>query len=172
MDTGSTGDAGDAGVWADLFDRETDGRLARFVRPAGTERPVWAVYDGTNYLGTVNAQPAGHPPLWQSQTTGESYLRLEDAVRALRRPSSWPREREHASRWARRLLRNRSLTALGVETTSLHNASAVQITAMAPDGTVLFSAYLSPGTGTGPAAALDAATPPHPATAPPPSQHP
>jgi hypothetical protein len=67
------------------------------------------------YLGTVSARPDGGHPLWRVQSTNEAHRHLDDAVRALRRPASWPREREQAARWARRLLADQTLTAVDVE---------------------------------------------------------
>ncbi|MGW7674632.1 3'-5' exonuclease, partial [Streptomyces sp. NPDC054775] len=64
------------------------------------------------------------------QNSGEAHHDLDDAVRALRRPASWPREREQVSRWARRLLADDSLLAVDVETTGLEGAYAVQIAAV------------------------------------------
>ncbi|WP_443031224.1 hypothetical protein [Streptomyces sp. 3213.3] len=49
------------------------------------------------------------------QTTHEAHRNLDDAVRALRRPSSWPREREQVAPWARRLLSDDSLLAVDME---------------------------------------------------------
>jgi DNA polymerase-3 subunit epsilon len=86
------------------------------------------------------------------QSTGETHRHLDDAVRTLRRPSSWPREREQAARWARRLLADESLTAVDVETTGLDNALAVQIAAVARDGTVVFNEYVRPNAAIEPAA--------------------
>ncbi|MCY0923547.1 MULTISPECIES: 3'-5' exonuclease [unclassified Streptomyces] len=139
-------------MWGDLFDCEVDERPVQFVRPADTDRPTWAVYEGGSYLGTVNAQAAGDTVMWRSQTTRESHRRLDDAVRALRRPPSWPREREQVSQWARRLLADDSLVALDVETTGLENAFAVQIAAVAPGGTVVFNEYVNPCADIEPAA--------------------
>lgn len=134
----------DPAVWEDLFTRDIDERAVQFVRPADTDRPTWAVYEGETYLGTVNAEPDSTGPLWRVQTTREAHRELDDAIRALRRPASWPREREQVGRWARRLLDDDSLIAVDVETTGLENPFAVQIAAVAPDGTVAFNEYVDP----------------------------
>ncbi|MCY0963333.1 3'-5' exonuclease [Streptomyces sp. H27-H5] len=154
-------------MWEDLFDREVDERSVQFVRPADTDRPTWAVYEGGNYLGTVNAQPTGDTVMWRSQTTRESHRQLDDAIRALRRPPSWPREREQVSQWARRRLDDDSLIALDVETTGLQNAFAVQIAAVARGGTVVFNEYVNPDADIEPgAAAVHGITPERLASAP------
>lgn len=128
----------------DLFTRTVDEHPVQFVRPADTDRPTWAAYEAGTYLGTVSAEPDGGRPRWRVQTTHEAHDDLDDAVRALRRPASWPREREQAARWARRLLADETLTAVDVETTGLDNAFAVQIAAVARDGTVVFNEYVRP----------------------------
>ncbi|GAA0667201.1 hypothetical protein GCM10009535_53810 [Streptomyces thermocarboxydovorans] len=120
----------DPAQWEDLFTRTVDEHPVQFVRPADTDRPTWAAYEDGRYLGTVSAEPDGGRPRWRVQTTHEAHQDLDDAVRALRRPASWPREREQVARWARRLLADDTLTAVDVETTGLDNAFAVQIAAV------------------------------------------
>ncbi|MBD3008266.1 exonuclease domain-containing protein [Streptomyces sp. 5-10] len=71
-------------------------------------------------------------------------LRYNTAVRALRRPASWPREREQVARWAGSLLADETLTAVDVETTGLENAYAVQIAAVDRHGGVIFNEYAQP----------------------------
>ncbi|WP_275562765.1 3'-5' exonuclease [Streptomyces sp. 5-6(2022)] len=71
-------------------------------------------------------------------------LRYNTAVRALRRPASWPREREQVARWAGSLLADETLTAVDVETTGLENAYAVQIAAVDRHGGVIFNEYVQP----------------------------
>ncbi|MFI1338590.1 hypothetical protein ACH4U7_52885 [Streptomyces sp. NPDC020845] len=63
-------------------------------------------------------------PLWRVQGTSEAHRDLDDAIRSLRRPSSWTREREQVAAWARRLLADETLLAIDVETTGLENAYA------------------------------------------------
>ncbi|MEU4893726.1 hypothetical protein AB0B12_12820 [Streptomyces sp. NPDC044780] len=109
-------------TWDDLFVRDVDERPVQFVRPADTDRPTCAAYEAGTYLGTVSAEPDGGRPLWRVQTTHEAHRELTDAVRALRRPASWTREREQVAAWARRLLADDSLLAIDVETTGLENA--------------------------------------------------
>ncbi|WP_370252018.1 hypothetical protein [Streptomyces sp. V4I8] len=89
-------------------------------------------------------QDGGAALLWRVLAAREEQASLDDAVRALRRPASWPREREQAAGWARRLLADTTLTALDVETAGLANAFAVQIAAVTRDGTVVFSEYVQP----------------------------
>lgn len=152
----------DPTVWQDLFTRDVDERAVQFVLPADTDRPTWAVYEGGSYLGTVNAEASSSGPLWRVQSSREAHRDLDDAVRALRRPASWPREREQVGRWARRLLDDDSLIALDVETTGLENAFAVQIAAVTRDGTVLLNDYVDPLTVIEPAAiAVHGITPQH-----------
>ncbi len=99
----------------DLFTRTVDEHPVQFVRPADTDRPIWAAYEDGVYLGTVNAEPDGGRPRWRVQTTHEAHHDLDDAVRALRRSASWPREREQAGHWAG-LLADDSLLTVDVET--------------------------------------------------------
>jgi DNA polymerase-3 subunit epsilon len=148
----TTWDVEDPAVWDDLFTRDVDEHPVQFVRPADTDRPTWSVYERGTYLGTVNAEADGGRPLWRVQTTREAHRDLADAIRALRRPSSWPREREQVARWARRLHADETLTAVDVETTGLDNAYAVQIAAVARDDTVVFNEYVQPNAAIEPAA--------------------
>jgi DNA polymerase-3 subunit epsilon len=136
----------------DLFTRTVDEHPVQFVRPADTDRPTWATYEGSRYLGTLSAELDGGQPRWRVQTSHEAHHDLDDAVRALRRPASWPREREQVARWARRLLADETLTAVDVETTGLENAYAMQIAAVARDGTVVFNEYVQPNAVIEPAA--------------------
>jgi hypothetical protein len=65
--------------------------------------PPGGAYDAETYLGTVHAQHDavnGTWPVWHVQTLDERHPAIEDAVRAIRRPPSWTREREQARRWA------------------------------------------------------------------------
>lgn len=137
-------DTEDPATWDDLFVRDVDERLVEFVRPADTERPTWAAYEAGAYLGTVSAEADDGRTAWRVQTTREAHRGLEDVVRALRRPSSWPREREQAVRWARRLLADETLTAVDVQSTGLDDAFAVRIVAVTPGGGVVFDEYVRP----------------------------
>jgi DNA polymerase-3 subunit epsilon len=134
----------DPAQWEDLFTRTVDEHPVQFVRPADTDRPTWATYEGSRYLGTVSAELDGGRPRWRVQTTREAHYDLDDAVRALRRPETWPRERAQVSHWARRLLADDSLLAVDVETTGLQDAYAVQIAAVDRHGTVVFNEYVQP----------------------------
>ncbi|MEU9056440.1 3'-5' exonuclease [Streptomyces sp. NPDC048384] len=157
----------DPAQWEDLFTRDIDEQPVQFVRPADTDRPTWAAYEGGTYLGTVSAEPDGGRPLWHVQSTRETYRSLDDVVRALRRPTSWSREREQVSRWARRLLSDETLIALDVETTGLQNAFAVQIAVVGRDGSALFNEYVQPDAVIEPAAiAVHGITPERLASAP------
>lgn len=130
--------------WDDLLTRDVDGRSVELVRPADTSGPCWAAYESGDYLGTVAVELDGEDPVWRVLSTHESFETVADAVRALRRPSSWPRERREASRWARTLLADETLTVVDVETTGLDQAWAVQIAAVDRDGVVIFSEYVDP----------------------------
>ncbi|MGI5353619.1 exonuclease domain-containing protein [Streptomyces sp. CA-250714] len=134
----------DPALLDDLFARDIDGRAARFVRPADTDRHDFAVYDGDDFLGMLYSDQVLGTTGWRLGGTTERHGALDDAVRALRRPRSWPRERAQVSDWARRLLEDESLTAVDVETTGLNEPWAVQIAATDRDGAVLFDAYLDP----------------------------
>jgi DNA polymerase-3 subunit epsilon len=138
--------AGDPAGWDDLFVREVDGEPVNFVRPSDTDRPCWGVYGGTGgtYLGTVDASRESGGLAWRTQGRGEVHARLDDVVRALRRPASWPRECGEVSRWAQRLLADETLLAVDVESTGLSEAYAVQIAATARDGSVLFDRLVRP----------------------------
>jgi DNA polymerase-3 subunit epsilon len=78
------------------------------------------------------------------QTTHEAHHDLDDAMRALRRPATWPRERAQVAHWARRLLADGALLAVDVETTGLQGAYAVQITAVDRRGGAVFNEYVQP----------------------------
>ncbi|MET7759525.1 3'-5' exonuclease [Streptomyces sp. NPDC005389] len=134
----------DPSLLEDLFTHEVDGRPAQFVRPADTDLPNWGVYDGGDFLGMLYSDQSGGGTGWRLGQSHERHDVLDDAVRALRRPRSWPRERAQVSDWARRLLADESLTAIDVETTGLNEPWAVQISATDRNGVVLFDAYLDP----------------------------
>jgi DNA polymerase-3 subunit epsilon len=142
----------DPARWEDLFVRDVDERSVQFVRPADTDRPTWSLYEATVYRGTVTAESDGGRPLWRVQGTREAHRDLDDAIRVLRRPPSWTREREQVAAWARRLLADDSLLAVDVETTGLENAYAVQIAAVDRRGTVVFNEYVQPNAVLEPAA--------------------
>ncbi|WP_159025219.1 3'-5' exonuclease [Streptomyces sp. MUSC 125] len=134
----------DPAQWQDLFTRTVDEQPVQFVRPADTDRPTWTTYEGDTYLGTVSAEPDGGRPLWRVQGIHEAHRELDDAIRAMRRPASWPREREEVARWAHRLLADDSILAVDVETTGLKNAYAVQIAAVDRRGAVVLNEYVQP----------------------------
>lgn len=157
----------DPAQWEDLFTRTVDEHPVQFVRPADTDRPTWAIYEGSQYLGTVSAELEGGRPRWRVQTSGEAHHDLDDAVRALRRPATWPRERAQVSHWARRLLAEDNLLAVDVETTGLQDAYAVQIAAVDRRGVVVFNEYVQPDAIIEPEAiAVHGITPERVATAP------
>ncbi|MCP9946025.1 3'-5' exonuclease [Streptomyces somaliensis] len=142
----------DPARWDDLFVRDVDEQPVQFVRPADTDRPTWSLYEAAVYRGTVTAESDGGRPLWRVQGSREAHRDLDDAIRALRRPSSWTREREQVTAWAHRLLADDSLLAVDVETTGLENAYAVQIAAVDRCGTVVFNEYVQPNAPLEPAA--------------------
>ncbi|MFI9824399.1 3'-5' exonuclease [Streptomyces sp. NPDC052013] len=156
----------DLAVWEALFVREVDELPVQFVKPADTDRPTWAVYQDGAYLGTVSGEHDGGRTTWRVQTTREVHRCLDDAVRALRRPASWPQEREQAARWAAALLANGSLLVVDVETTGRENPYAVQIAVVDRAGDVLFNEYVRPQAVIEPAAiAVHGITPQRVATA-------
>ncbi|MFB7293595.1 3'-5' exonuclease [Actinacidiphila glaucinigra] len=138
--------------WDDLFTRDVDERPVQFVRPADTDRPVWAVYEGGGYLGTVLAERDDGQTAWRLLVSREMHREVDDAVRALRRPASWPHQRQEATAWARRLLADESVVVADVETTGLEDAYAVQIAVVDHGGQVVFSQYVQPDAGIEPAA--------------------
>ncbi|WP_167518943.1 3'-5' exonuclease [Streptomyces chryseus] len=134
----------DPAQWEDLFTREVDEHPVQFVRPADTDRPFWAVYEGSRYLGTLGAEPGGDAPVWRVQATHERHGDVSDAVRALRRPVSWARERAQVCDWAGQLLADPSLVVLDVESTGLVEPWAVQIAVTDRGGNVVFDEYVNP----------------------------
>ncbi|MFG2425697.1 exonuclease domain-containing protein [Streptomyces sp. NPDC048448] len=116
----------DPDQWEDLFTRTVDEHPVQFVRPADTDRPTWATYEGGQYLGTLSAKLDGGRPRWRVQATRETHHDLDDAVRALRRPAG------------------DGLLAVDVETTGLQDAYAVQIAAVDRRGGVAFNEYVQP----------------------------
>ncbi|MFI9824571.1 3'-5' exonuclease [Streptomyces sp. NPDC052013] len=156
----------DLAVWGALFVREVDELPVQFVKPADTDGPTWAVYQDGAYLGTVSGEHDRGRATWWVQATREAHRCVDDAVRALRRPATWPQEREQAARWAAALLANDSLLAVDVETTGLENPYAVQIAVVDSAGDVLFNEYLRPEAVIEPAAiAVHGITPQRVATA-------
>ncbi|MFJ1562193.1 3'-5' exonuclease [Streptomyces mirabilis] len=145
-------DADDLAAWEALFVRDVDEQPVQFVKLAHTDRPVWVAYQAGAYLGTVSAETDGSSTLWRVQATHEAHRTLKDAVRALRRPASWPHEREEAARWAAGLLAGGSLLIADVESTGLETPYAVQIAAIDRTGNVVFNEYLQPNALIGPAA--------------------
>ncbi|MDI3101830.1 3'-5' exonuclease [Streptomyces sp. AN-3] len=134
-----------------LFTRTIDTQDVHFVRPDDTERPTWAVYEDTRYLGTVHAQyDTGRH--WHVQSLREQHVRLDDAIRAMRRPASWHADHEHVRRWARRILTDRRLVVLDVQTTALTDPWAVQVSLTDAHGNVLLNEHLNPLADISPAA--------------------
>ncbi|MCX4581890.1 hypothetical protein [Streptomyces sp. NBC_01481] len=92
----------DPSGFEDLFSRVVDGDQVDFVRPLeDSGRLVWVAYDSGNPLGTLTGSVDAEGVSWRLSTTHEHHRILDDAVRALRRPASWPRERAQVARWAR-----------------------------------------------------------------------
>ncbi|MEV6383163.1 3'-5' exonuclease [Streptomyces sp. NPDC051773] len=149
-----------------LFSRTIDATPVHFVRPVDTDRPSWAAYQHHQYLGTLHAQPDSDS-WWHVQSTRERHTHLDDAVRALRRPATWPSERERVRQWVNALLADPRLLVLDVQTTSLATAWAVQIGMTDRHGNTLFDEIINPLADITPAAAaLHGITPEHAATAP------
>ncbi|MGW1658053.1 3'-5' exonuclease [Streptomyces atratus] len=135
---------GPAADWGDAFSRQVDGLPVRLVRPGDTERPTWAVYQYECYLGTVHARPDGDG-LWHVQSAAEQRASLDDAVRMLRRPPSWLRQRQQVARWARALLTDPALLVIDVQTAGLGaQAWAVQIGVMDGEGRTVVNELLDP----------------------------
>ncbi|GHE11932.1 3'-5' exonuclease [Streptomyces alanosinicus] len=133
-----------AGEWGDAFGRLVDGLPVSLVRPSDTERPTWAVYQHERYLGTVHARP-DDDGLWHVQSVAEQCPSLDDAVRVLRRPSSWFRQRQQVARWARTVLADPALLVIDVQTAGLGaQAWAVQIAALDGRGRTLVNEVLDP----------------------------
>ncbi|MFE6311773.1 exonuclease domain-containing protein (plasmid) [Streptomyces enissocaesilis] len=116
----------------------------RLVRPGDVERPSWAVYQQEHYLGTVHAQPDGDG-LWHVQSAAEQHASLDDAVRVLRRPSAWMRQRQRVAWWARAVLADPALLVVDVQTAGLdEQAWAVQFAAMDGEGRTVMNELLDP----------------------------
>jgi DNA polymerase-3 subunit epsilon len=134
-------------TWSDIFITTIDTVPIECIRPSDTDRPTWCIYaPGSyrpeDYLGTLHAlDTAG---LWHVQATGERHASFADAVRALRRPPTWPRERARAAWWARRLLADPALLIIDVQTTGLTNPFAAQIAATDGSGTLILNELLDP----------------------------
>ncbi|MFB7211100.1 exonuclease domain-containing protein [Streptomyces sp. NPDC056255] len=102
------------------------------------------LYEHGRYLGTLHARPDGDG-LWHVQSAAEQCASLDDAVRVLRRPTSWHRERELAACWARGALADPALLLVDVQTAGLGaQAWAVQIAAMDCSGRVVVNELLNP----------------------------
>ncbi|MFF5639513.1 exonuclease domain-containing protein [Streptomyces sp. NPDC012825] len=130
--------------WGDFLARRVDGRVVRLVRPGDTGRPTWVVYERGAHLGTVHARPDGDG-MWHVQEAGEQCGGLDDAVRMLRRPPVWLRQRQQVRRWAQGLLADPSLLILDVQTAGLGTqAWAVQIAALDNQGRTLINELLNP----------------------------
>ncbi|MGG2463810.1 exonuclease domain-containing protein [Streptomyces sp. RGM 3693] len=129
--------------WGHCLDRVVDGTPVQLVRPSDTERPTWVAYENTGYLGTVHAQ-GDTCGTWHVQTVHEDHVRLEDAVRALRRPPTWPQDRHRARHWARACLNDPRLLIIDIQTTGVHNAWALQIGLTDRHGTALVDELVHP----------------------------
>ncbi|WP_225827114.1 3'-5' exonuclease [Streptomyces naphthomycinicus] len=122
-----------------------DGLPVRLVRPSDTERPTWSVYQHERYLGTVHARPDGDG-LWHVQSAAEQCRSLDDAVRMLRRPSSWSRQRQRVAYWAHAVLADPALLVIDVQTAGLGaRAWAVQVAVLDGRGRTLVDELVDPG---------------------------
>ncbi|MEU9546208.1 3'-5' exonuclease [Streptomyces mirabilis] len=134
-----------------LFTHHVDTRPVDFVRPGDTDRPTWAVYEDTRYLGTVHARfDSGHH--WHVQSLREQHRDLDDAIRALRRPATWRADQARVRRWAHGILSDPRLVVLDVQTTTLTDPWAVQIGLTDRHGVLLFNEHLNPLAHIAPAA--------------------
>ncbi|MFF3699055.1 3'-5' exonuclease [Streptomyces sp. NPDC002221] len=132
-----------------FFRQRIDGRFAYFVQPSDTDRPMWGAYSKPeqtpgSFLGTVHVQEGEQARPWRVQSTSERYAGIEDAVRAMRRPPSWHRDRDSARRWARAALDDPALRLLDIQTTGLSPAWAVQIAVLDAAGHTLVDEILDP----------------------------
>lgn len=123
--------------------------LRLLVQPNDTDRPMWGAYSRpeqtpASFLGTVHVQDGDQDRRWRVQSTSDRYGHLDDAVRAMRRPTSWRQDRERARRWARTALDDPALRLLDIQTTGLAPAWAVQIAVLDTAGRVLIDEVLDP----------------------------
>ncbi|MFE7777676.1 3'-5' exonuclease [Streptomyces sp. NPDC057445] len=130
-------------TWGDAFSRRVDGEPVHFVRPADTQRPSWAAYGRHGYLGTLHAR-TDSDGLWHVQSAAERHSALDDAVRVLRRPSTWSRECAIVGGWARELLSDPALLMVDVQTSGLEKVWAVQIGALNNQGRTVVDEVLNP----------------------------
>ncbi|MFD8146080.1 3'-5' exonuclease [Streptomyces sp. NPDC059708] len=128
----------------DQFAHTVDAVPAHLVRPADTTDAVWVVYEDSQPLGAVSATTREAAGAWRIQTTGERLNSLDDAVRALRRPRTWSRDRAQAADWARRTLADSRTLLIDLETTGLDAPYAVQIAAVDTRGNVLLDTLVNP----------------------------
>ncbi len=123
-----------------LFTQDIDTASVHCVRPADTDRPTWAVYQHGRYLGTLHARPGEG---WYVQASREVHPDFANAIRALRRPPTWPRVRAHAVEWARLTLGNPDLRVINIQTTGLHDPRALQI-AVSSANSIVFNELINP----------------------------
>ncbi|WP_327389041.1 3'-5' exonuclease [Streptomyces sp. NBC_01207] len=128
------------GLLPHLFTHAVDTVPVHCVRPSDTHRPTWAVYQYERYLGTLHHQAAD----WYLQHAREHHDSLDDAVRALRRPPTWPHARARATSWAHRALNTPGTCVINIQTTGLRDPRAVQIAVATPDG-ILVDTLINPG---------------------------
>lgn len=110
---------------------------------------MWGAYSRPeqtvdSYLGTVHVHDAEQVTQWRVQGTSERYGRLDDPVRAMRRPKSWQRDKDRARRWAQTALDDPSLRLLDIQTTGLAPAWVVQIAVLDAAGQILLAEFLDP----------------------------
>ncbi|AJC62090.1 3'-5' exonuclease [Streptomyces sp. 769] len=137
--------------WGHCLEYVVDGTPVELVRPCDTERPTWVAYENTRCLGTLHAL-IDTRGTWHVQTANEEHVRLDDAVRALRRPPTWSQDRDRARQWARDCLNDPRLLIIDIQTTGLHNAWAVQIGLTDRHGTALVDELVHPRAEVEPAA--------------------
>ncbi|GGZ21841.1 hypothetical protein GCM10010300_76940 [Streptomyces olivaceoviridis] len=129
--------------FADLFTTTIDAAPVHFVRPSDTNRPSWVAYEDAHYLGTLHAR-VDTDGTWCIQATQEQHERLDDAVRALRRPPTWSDDREQVRQWARSALGDPQLLILDLQTSGLADPWAVQIGLTDRHGTALIDETINP----------------------------
>ncbi|MGW6577576.1 exonuclease domain-containing protein [Streptomyces sp. NPDC054945] len=123
-----------------LFTQDIDTVPVHCVRPADTDRPTWAIYQRSHYLGTLHARPGEG---WYVQASRELHTDFANAIRALRRPPTWLRVRARAVEWARLTLGDPDLRVVNIQTTGLHDPRALQI-AVSSANNIVFNELINP----------------------------
>ncbi|MFK0017023.1 3'-5' exonuclease [Streptomyces sp. NPDC091027] len=117
-----------------LFAHTVDAVPVVCVRPCDTPGPTWVIYQQRNYLGTLHHHPDSG---WYLQHAREHHHSLDNAIRALRRPTTWPAARARAAQWAHDALSTPGMCVINIQTTGLHHPQAVHIAICTPDSVLL-----------------------------------